>query len=236
MTRHRTTYLLKGNHETNDLRLDRVPEFDERSRSFPIGAVVPPTLRSRAWRCDPRLDQGREGACVGFAWTHELVATPCIVEGLSSESANTLYRSAQNIDEWPGNSYSGTSVLAGAKVCQAMGYIDSYHWAFTIDEVMRAISHAGPVVFGVPWKDSMYEPRPDGLLDCSGKVIGGHAILGRGLRLTARMAGVKEPVVRLRNSWGDAWGLHGDAFICVSDLEGLLKDAGEARLPLGRHR
>jgi hypothetical protein len=230
------TYLLKGNHETSDRRLDRVQEFDERSRSFPISAVTAPELRSRAWRCDPRLDQGREGACVGFAWSHELAATPVSVKEVTDGSAQNIYRSAQNIDEWPGNSYSGTSVLAGAKVCQAMGYIDSYHWAFSIDDVMRAISSAGPVVFGIPWLDSMYEPRPDGLLDCSGAVVGGHAILGRGLRLNARLRDVREPVVRLRNSWGRDWGVEGDGFIRVSDLERLLKDGGEACLPLGRHR
>jgi hypothetical protein len=117
---------------------------------------------------------------------------------------------------------------------QREGYISGYHWAFSIDEVLQAISRAGPVVFGVPWKDSMYEPRPDGLLDCSGKVIGGHAILGRGLRLRSRLKGVSEPVVRLRNSWSASWGIKGDAFLRASDLEKLLAEGGETCLPLGR--
>lgn len=228
------TYPLRGGHETEDRRLDRVPQFDPRSRGFPISAVVAPRLRSVAWVCRPRLDQGREGACVGFAWSHELAAYPVQVRQVSNDSAQWIYREAQKIDEWPGEGYSGTSVLAGAKIVQREGHISSYHWAFSVDEALAAISNAGPVVFGIPWKDSMYEPRSDGLLDCSGRVIGGHAILGRGLRIQPRLRGVREPVVRLLNSWGRDWGLRGDCFLRASDLEGLLQDNGDCCLPLGR--
>jgi hypothetical protein len=82
----------------------------------------------------------------------------------------------------------------------------------------------------------MYEPRPDGLLDCSGRQIGGHAICARGLRLHSRLDGVTEPVVRLLNSWGTDYGLNGDVFIRVSDLERLMKDGGDCCVPLGRRR
>ena len=229
--------LLKGGHETEDPRLDRVPEFDERSRSFPIAAVVPEPLRSRSWPCPLVTDQGREGACVGHAWTHELAATPIAVRDLSSAYANGLYREAQRIDEWPGEDYSGTSVLAGAKILAGRGYMAEYRWAFGIDDVLRAISHAGPVVLGIPWLDSMYEPRPDGMLDCSGRSIGGHAILARGLLLRRWFIGSDPwPVVRLRNSWGSDWGLGGDCFIPVADLERLLADRGECCVPVGRRR
>jgi hypothetical protein len=171
---------------------------------------------------------------VGFAWSHELAAYPVQARGIDNATAQYYYREAQKVDEWPGEAYSGTSVLAGAKVALAQGYIAEYRWAFSIDEVLRAIAYAGPVVRGMPWKDTMYDPRPDGLLDCSGKVIGGHAILGRGLRLRARLEGVSEPVVRLRNSWSASWGSNGDCFLRVSDLEQLLAEGGECCLPLGR--
>jgi hypothetical protein len=228
---------LKGDTITGDRRLDRIQQFDERSRAYGVSALaLPTTLRGVAWRCTPRLDQGREGACVSFAWSHELAAVPVDVAGIDNAFAFAHYPLMQRVDEWPGEEpdYSGTSVLAGAKVMQGARHISGYHWAFSIDEVLQAISRAGPVVFGVPWKDSMYEPRPDGLLDCSGKVIGGHAILGRGLRLRARLEGVSEPVVRLRNSWSASWGIKGDAFLRVSDLEKLLAEGGECCLPLGR--
>jgi hypothetical protein len=82
----------------------------------------------------------------------------------------------------------------------------------------------------------MYEPRPDGLLDCSGRQIGGHAICARGLRLHSRLDGVREPVVRLLNSWGSDWGLRGDCFIRVSDLARLQRSDGDCCVPLGRKR
>ena len=228
---------LKDGSTISDRRLDRIEQFDERSRAYGVSALaLPMTLRGVAWRCTPRLDQGREGACVSFAWSHELAAVPVDVPGIDDAFAFAHYPLMQRADQWPGEEpdYSGTSVLAGAKVMQREGYISGYHWAFLIFEALQAISHAGPVVFGIPWKDSMYEPRPDGLLDCSGKVIGRHAILGRGLRLRARLEGVSEPVVRLRNSWSASWGSNGDGFIRVSDLEQLLAEGGEACLPLGR--
>jgi hypothetical protein len=34
------TYRLKANHNTRDRRLDRIPQFDERSRQFPIRALI----------------------------------------------------------------------------------------------------------------------------------------------------------------------------------------------------
>ncbi len=226
---------LKGGTITGDRRLDRIQQFDERSRSFPIRAVVPDALRSISWPCRPRLDQGKEGACVGFSWSHELAAYPVQAPNINNATAQYFYREAQKVDEWPGEAYSGTSVLAGAKVALWLDYIAEYRWAFSIDEAVRAISHAGPVVLGIPWKDTMYDPRPDGLLDCSGKVIGGHAILARGLRLRSRLAGVDEPVVRFRQSWGADWGVNrGDCFVRVSDLGDLLKDGGDCCVPLGR--
>lgn len=134
--------------------------------------------------------------------------------------------------------YEGTAVIAGAKVMQRLGFYDSYRWAFTIDDVLRAIGHEGPVVFGVHWREGMFDPRPSGLLDCTGSVAGGHAILGRGITLQSRLKGESTklgPVVRFHNSWGKDWGRDGSAFIRVADLEVLLKDQGECCCPVGRH-
>ena len=229
---------LRGGHETTDPRLDRVPFFDPRSRAYPIAEVVPETLRSRSWPCRPRLDQGREGACVGFAWSHELAATPKVV-GVDNDYAQRLYREAQTVDEWAGESYEGSSVLAGAKVVQSRGLIESYRWSFGIDDLLRALSHAGPVVIGIPWLYGMYYPRPSGLVDVHGGEVGGHALLTRGVILSGKVSGEPRqpvPLVRCRNSWGVEWGRDGDFFIRADDLERLLKQGGEGCVPLGRGR
>lgn len=100
---------------SRNLGLGRRREFDERSRAFPIRtlteAVEP---KQKYWRCDARLDQGREGACVGFAWGHELNAEPRRW-WTTDQHARVIYRRAQQLDQWPGENYEGTSVLAGAK-------------------------------------------------------------------------------------------------------------------------
>jgi hypothetical protein len=229
---------LKNGYATIDPRLDRVPQFDERSKEYPIRTLVAERapLRSAGWACPDWLDQGREGACVGFAWSHELIATPVQVPGVNDSFAREVYREAQRLDEWPGENYDGTSVLAGAKAIVARGYMEEYRWAFGVDDVLRTLGYFGPVVIGVKWYNSMMEPAPNGLLEVSEGDFGGHAILVRGVSLRARLDGHNGtmPVVRLRNSWGRDWGVDGDCYLRVTDLEKLLDDGGEACVPVTR--
>lgn len=211
-----------------DPRLDRLEQFDSRSRDYPIRALIgtrPP--RSYTWR--PRtapLDQGREGACVGFAWAHELAARPHVVP-TDDSTARSIYRRAQQLDEWPGEAYSGTSVLAGVKACRELGYYPEFRWAFGPDDVISAIGWAGPVVLGVPWYESMYDTDPDGYVSIGGRVVGGHAIL-------AYSVSVKGGFVRWQNSWGPGYGHNGVGRLRFADLARLLSEGGEACIPVRR--
>ncbi|MBT2451265.1 hypothetical protein J7F03_30190, partial [Streptomyces sp. ISL-43] len=128
------TYRLKNGHTTIDPRLDRIPQPDERNNNYPIRELVTEqaSLRSAGWACSSWLDQGNEGACVGFAWSHELIATPVKVKKVDASFARTIYHEAQGLDDWPGEAYSGTSVLAGAKAVAARGYMEEYRWAFGV--------------------------------------------------------------------------------------------------------
>jgi hypothetical protein len=96
------------------------------------------------------LDQGREGACVGFAFTHELAARPVVHRDVDHAFARVLYLRAQEADEWPGAepTYSGTSVTAGAKVLKAAGRCVEYRWCDGLDDVLLTVSRLGPVVPG----------------------------------------------------------------------------------------
>lgn len=211
--------------------LDRLIEFDERSRSFPVRALLPaaPKLRSYTWRCLDNLNQMSEGACVGFAWTHELAARPSEVKFLHAADALQVYHLAQTLDPWQGESYSGTSVLAGVKAVQQLhpGKISSYRWAFGLNDVLATLSYLGPVVLGISWHSSMFRPDASGLVTLNGDVAGGHAILANGINLRTRQ-------VRLHNSWGSNWGKNGECFISFEDLDKLLKDQGEACVAVGR--
>ncbi len=222
--------ILKGGHETQDPRLDRVPQFDERSRSFPIRELIDTTVpKRRYWRLLERLDQGREGACVGFGWAHELNALPFRVKA-DNEDARSIYKMAQRVDEWPGEQYEGTSVLAGAKVVQERGHIGEYRWAFGIDDVLATLSHHGPVVIGVNWYRGMYNTGTEGFIVPSGDIMGGHCVALRGV---AKKRG--RWYVVGRNSWGEGWGVRGDFALWASDLERLLGESGDACVPVVRH-
>lgn len=209
---------------------DRVPQFDEQSRQYPIRTLVKEKdIRSYTWRCQKNLDQGNEGACVGFGWAHNLIARPKEHLDVDNTYARALYKAAQTRDEWPGENYEGTSVLGGAKALQDTGLIKEYRWAFGLQEVLLALSYAGPVVLGLNWKEGMFEPDIKGFIAPTGSLLGGHCLLARGIN-------VKGQYVILRNSWGPDWGINGDCRVKFTDLDLLLKDEGEACIPIGETR
>lgn len=220
---------LRGGHHTSDQRLDRLPQFDERSRSYPIRALIgQPRLRPRMWRLTQRLDQGAEGACVGFGWAHELAAQPFPIRATNAD-AHAIYKRAQQLDEWPGEQYEGTSVLAGAKAVQERGHLTEYRWAFGVDDVLAALSAHGPVVIGVPWYDGMTNTDTSGYLNVTGNTRGGHCVCLRGIQ--HHKGGW---TVIGRNSWGSDWGSRADFKLKDTDLGRLLSEGGDACVPVLR--
>ena len=225
------TIQLKGGFSTENLKLDRIEQFDEKSRNYSIGEIreASKSLRSYTWRCNDWFDQGTEGACVGFSLGHELAARPSEVKGLDYDFLlKKLYWEAKKNDPWDGGSYpganpqyGGTSVLAGVKEIQKLGYIKEYRWAFNTDDLLYGLGRNGPAVLGIPWFDGMYSPDSKGFIRPEGNVVGGHAILARAIN-------VKKGYVTLRNSWGKGWGKSGDCYVTFEDLDTLLQSRGEA--------
>lgn len=215
-------------NQITDPRLDRRVEFDPKSRKFPITAVIPfQKPRTKTWDCKVWLDQGQEGACTGFAMAHELAARPVVVRNVTNDYARKIYERARQLDEWEGESYSGSSVLGAVKAAQEMGKVIEYRWAFGIDDLILALSWKGPVVLGINWYEGMYNPDEKGFIHVAGNLAGGHAILARGYSR-------KKKAILLRNSWGLKWGMAGDCWIGIEDLSRLLKEEGEACIPVQR--
>lgn len=238
---------LKGGYEASDPRLGRIPEFDERSRDFRartvlefIGAREP---INRTWYLKPRIDQLQTPRCVGASRTHDLAASPENVRQedgrqLDFAFASKLYAVAQTLDEWAGENYEGTSVLAGLKAAAQLGLIGEYRWGFSLDDVVLSVGHLGTVIAGTWWKSRMFRPQPSGLLVVDGSNEGGHAYCLRGVAVTRDLqrrwlkggAGAfrPNPLFRVTNTWGLDWGVRGDAFIWADDMWGLLREDGES--------
>jgi hypothetical protein len=208
---------------------DRIVKFDQESRSYPIRSLVADKKpRSYTWRCLVNLDQGREGACTGFAVAHEAAAMPCEVTGINSAVAKAVYQRAKELDEWPGENYEGSSVLAAIKAGLERGWYLEYRWAFGEEDLCLAVGYKGPAVLGINWYEGMGEPDHNGIIEPTGRILGGHAILCRGYSIKTKM-------YRLHNSWGRGWGVYGDCFISARHMAKLLEEQGEACIPVMRH-
>jgi hypothetical protein len=166
-------------------------------------------------------DQGNNPYCVGYGWTHWIEDGP-VTHGGEPPCIDPvfLYREAQKVDEWPGESYEGTSVRAGAKVLQALGFISGYRWASNFQEWIDTILSVGPVVIGVNWYDDMFDPDPDGKIHIGGSLAGGHCIKSDAVNMDLE-------VIRLKNSWGRFWGVGGFCYISFKDAERLQREDGE---------
>lgn len=212
---------------------DYTPRLVEANRPYRMG-VAGDTSKSRYWVPGVVLDQGSEGACVGFGCTAEALASPARVkfpESTGDEVARVIYRRAQKIDEWEGENYDGTSVRAGMLVGREHGWWEGFKWALNMGE-LRAALDLGPVVIGVEWRSGMYETWKDGQVKVYGDVVGGHCLLITGYSPNWNGWG---PHYRWRNSWGREYGVNGSAYIDADELNAVLfQSGGEAAVPIGR--
>jgi len=215
----------------SDPRLDRRVEFDEKSREYPIRKLIAKAARPRSytWAVPGGLflDQGSEGACTGFAVAHEAAARPVSVKSITNQIARDIYHRARELDEWPGEDYEGSSVIAAIKAGQEKGWYEEYRWGFSLLDALLAISYRGPGIAGLNWFTGMMNTDSNGFIRPTGVVEGGHAILVRGVS-------VKGKYIRLRNSWGSDWGINGDCFLSFEDFERLLHEDGEFCIPVKR--
>lgn len=239
---------LRNGHWTNDYRLDRMRAVDLRSLDFLARDAL--TLeqlrepRSYTWACDKFLDQGVDGACVGFAFAHELAARPGLVTGVDARYARErIYWEAQRLDPWAGGSYpdasplyEGTSTLAGAQVVHRAGLIAEYRWALDVLEFAAAISYSGPGVMGVDWYEHMLDADRDGFIHPTGRWAGGHCVMVHGVTVRRDGFGAIDWLrsnFLIRNSWGRYWGTDGGARITFLEMAALVP-GGEFCIPIGR--
>lgn len=205
--------------------LGRVVDHDPRSFAFPaprVRTIAPKAVLHRTYGAV--LDQGHVGSCVGNASAAALNTRSlhkARAKMLTEDDAVAIYSAATLID---GNGYppqdTGTSALSAAKALRTMGKITSWSTAFGLQHVLDALA-LKPVLLGINWYESMFTPDASGRLSVSGAIAGGHETLIRGMDPASK-------TVRVRNSWGQDWGLKGDYLLSYADLDRLLSERGDA--------
>lgn len=212
-----------------DIKLGRLESIDRRDGLFPVSAVLttPPNIPFKYWWAEGWWgNQGSTSECVSYSWQHWIEDGPVIQDvifGRKSPMYNTnkFYKECQKRDPWPGDSYDGTSIRAGAKILKDLGIISEYRWANSIDDVVNTVLTLGPMVVGTKWYSGMYNPNSKGIITVSGRQNGGHAYLIDGVDTVNKY-------LRIKNSWGRRWGKKGFAFISFNHFEKLLHNGGEA--------
>lgn len=228
--------------------LNWTSRHDPKSLEFGVRQKLraPAPLMDREWDHGPILDQGTApplslhdaSGCTGHAAVNAanvltLAAAPAgedLPAPLAGAEAMRLYQRAQELDELPGETYPGTSILAVMKAGQEAGLWASYLWAFGTRDIAQALLQVGPVVIGIPWRSGMTEPGPDGIVAVDGEDLGGHALCLFAIRMA--VAGRAGPWFGALQTWGEGVGDHGVIWFHHKDLAGLLHGVGEAAIPV----
>ncbi len=186
-----------------------------------LEALSGPLPTDKTWAHGEILDQGAEGSCVGHGWTAWENCKPLgFTNQQDHDYAVAWYERAQDIDEWPGSDYEGTSVRAGARVALERGFISEYVWASGVDEIDAWILGKGPLVIGSKWYHSMDAPDAEGFItvDAASGVRGGHCFL-----LYGKGAG---GAYKFQNSWGPVYANEGTFRLRPDDLARLIAGGG----------
>lgn len=225
--------------------LDAMPDtIDFRDIMYtPTLMEVPPASDLESFRALnlPILDQGTEGACTGFglATVANYLLSGRGRRGLATEvSAWMLYAMAKRYDEWPGETYSGSSARGAVKGWHKHGACALALWrdsgakidlddAIAADAIERPLGayfrvnhrdlvgiHAALAEVGILYATarvhSGWSRIREGDTDIifSEELIGGHAFA---------IVGYDRQGLWVQNSWGPQWGSGGLVRLSYSD-------------------
>jgi hypothetical protein len=206
------------------------------------------------------LDQGREGACTGFG----LAATINFLyqkkykeesahqhKKIRQVSARMLYEMARKFDEWPGESYSGSSCRGAMRGWQNMGvctdsswpYISSktgtltierakqarqttpgayYRLAKRIEDYHTALNEVGIIYASAHVHKGWYKSQiKKGKIPYQAKRTGGHAFA---------LVGYNDEGFWVQNSWSENWGNSGLALWSYKDWHENITDGWVVQL------
>lgn len=182
-----------------------IQAWDARNADYPVAALLDPAqaITSKAWNLSQRVNQGNEPKCVGASLAQELASEPVVIPISFPWTTDNIYNLAQKLDEWPGEGYAGTSLLAGLKALKQYGYVGEYRWAANVDDVLNSLSQLGPVCMAGPWLTGMFTPDGTGHVRIEGTAGNiGHAYLLGEIDVALQR-------VYIEQTWGPSWSVLG---------------------------
>jgi len=198
------------------------------------------------------LDQKSEGACTGFAvaaainMLNQRAGRDIVV------SARMLYEMAKRCDEWPGESYDGSSLRGAIHGWKNMGVCEEAMWPYytgankgsltiemaknarsntigayyrlkpVISDFHAALNETGAIAVSAKVHKGWDDPK-GGIIQHNEKTDGGHAFI---------IVGYNETGFWIQNSWGKSWGDNGVALWSYEDWVKNIMDAWVFRLAL----
>jgi hypothetical protein len=189
----------------------------------------------------PIFNQGDRGSCTGNAGAG-LVGTDFLGRsGLTSvtidghvlpvdeDFAVRVYELATQLDNIKGTyppDDTGSSGLGAAKALVKLGLAAKYLHVFSLDALKSALQK-GPAMAGTIWPESAFDVDSDGFLvvDRKSQIAGGHEYV-----ISAYDA--DKQAFRIDNSWGEAWGVRGSAWVKAADMQWLLSQQGDVTVPV----
>jgi hypothetical protein len=248
---------IKGQQITLDARRDTI---DFRDLMYtPTLVEVPPRLPLDQYKAVgvPILNQGQEGACTGFGLAttvHYLMRTRKVDRNETLVSMRMLYEMAKRYDEFPGETYSGSSARGAMKGWHKHGVCADSLWKYSPGGVDRLLTAQRAedarnrplgAYFRVNHKDlvSMHSAISEvGILYVTGNVHDGWGKVDaqgvipytpetpvRGGHAFAIVAYDREGFW-IQNSWSESWGKGGFAKITYDDWLANGMDVWVARL------
>ena len=226
--------------DVQDHGLGREYLADERDANYPMSLLLPQRRSTRPYRYWQEAwwgDQGATSECTAYAGTAWLTDGPVLNETFIEP--DELFLEEKQIDGLPVGS-EGSTVRACMQVLQRRGFVQSYHWAMDVEDVITAVLDSGPVDVGTNWYQSFFSPTADFelVIDESqishrtGKpVAGGHSYLLNGIEMRSDQR-LGKPHFRMKNSWSRTWGHAGVAYISFETMGRLMSEHGEACLAL----
>lgn len=210
--------------------LGRHINHDEASKAFPA-QLANDVMHVRHTRTNAILDQGSLGSCTGNAMVGCLGTQPYRLHpgvSLDEALAVAIYEQATALDPYPGQyppDDTGSDGLSVAKAAQARGLIRAYDHAFGLEQTILAAS-LRPVIIGIPWYDSMFDPDIHGFVvrSAGARLAGGHEVVVTAVRTDLQ-------AIVFDNSWSAAWGRNGRAYMSFDLLGDLLDEGGDCTVP-----